>query len=214
LVLVITLAACGGDDDSSLGTEVEIKPSSYVTTPSTTTPPTAAPGASTGQPGDTSPTDQVHVVQPGEFLSGIAADYDVDMEEIAEYNNWADGTSHPLFPDDQVRIPPGAMIPSPEEEDEDSNEETESTEEDSDSGDEETETTEEDDDPELCPDGEPRGTYTVEAGDFPASVAQRLDVTVNQLNEANANTPGYGGFIVGIEINIPCGAESTETTEG
>jgi LysM repeat protein len=214
IVLVITLAACGGDDDSSLGTEVEIKPSSYVTTPSTTTPATAAPGASTGQPGDRSPTEQLHVVKPGEFLSGIAADYDVDMEEIAEYNSWADGTSHPLFPDDQVRIPPNAMIPSPEDEDED-DEETESTEEDSDSGDEDdTETTEESDDPELCPDGEPRGTYTVKAGDFPASVARRLDVTVDQLNEANANTSGYSAFIVGIKINIPCGAESTETTEG
>ena len=218
IVLVITLAACGGDDDSSLGTEVEIKPSSYVTTPSTTTPPTAAPGASSGQPGDTSPIEQVHVVQPGEFLSGIAADYEVDMEEIAEYNGWADGTSHPLYPDDQVEIPPNAMIPSPEDEDEgddDSDEETESTEDDSDSGDEdETETTEEDDEPELCPDGEPRGRYTVKAGDFPASVAAALDVTLEQLNEANANTPGYSGFIVGIRINIPCGAESTETTEG
>jgi LysM repeat protein len=215
IVLVITLAACGGDDDSSLGTEVEIKPSSYVTTPSTTTPPTAAPGASTGQPGDTSPTDQVHVVQPGEFLSGIAADYEVTMDQIIEYNQWSDGTDHQLNPDDQVRIPPGAVIPSPDEEDEDSDDEPESTEDDSDSGEEDdTETTEEDDDPELCPDGEPRGTYTVEAGDFPASVAQRLDVTVDQLNEANANTPGYRGFIVGIEINIPCGAESTETTEG
>jgi hypothetical protein len=103
------------------------------------------------------------------------------------------------------------VIPSPEEEDD---EDTESTEEDSDSGDEdETETTEEDDEPELCPDGEPRGTYTLKAGDFPASVATALDVTVEQLNEANANTPGYSSFIVGTEINIPCGGESTETTE-
>ena len=45
VLMVVALAACGGDDDSSLGTEVEIKPSSFVTTPATTTPPTAAPGA-------------------------------------------------------------------------------------------------------------------------------------------------------------------------
>jgi LysM repeat protein len=213
-LLVVALAACGGDDESSLGTEVEIKPSSFVTTPSTTPAPTAAAGeAPTGEPGETTPGTQVHVVQPGEFLSGIAADYEVDMEEIADFNTWADGVNHPLFPDDQVRIPPGGVIPSPE--DEDSDEETESTDEDSDSGDEdETETTEEDDEPELCPDGEPRGRYTVKAGDFPASVAAALDVTLEQLNEANANTPGYSGFIVGIRINIPCGAESTETTEG
>ena len=53
----------------------------------------------------------------------------------------------------------------------------------------------------------PQGTYTIEAGDIPASVAESLDVTVDQLNEANANTPGYGAFIVGAEILVPCGDE-------
>ena len=52
-----------------------------------------------------------------------------------------------------------------------------------------------------------QGTYTIEAGDIPASVAESLDVTVDQLNEANANTPGYGAFIVGVEILVPCGDE-------
>ena len=214
LLLVVTLAACGGDDDSADGTRVEIQPTSFVTTPSTTTPPTAAPGAATGEPGEVSPTEQVHVVKPGEFLSGIAADYEVSMDEIIEYNQWSDGIAHPLNPDDQVRIPPNAVIPSPDEEDEadTSDEETDST--DEDSGDEgDTESTEESDEPELCPDGETRGTYTIKANDIPARVAASLDVTVDQLNEANVDTPGYGGFIVGIKINIPCGGESTETTE-
>ena len=218
IVLVLTLAACGGDDDTSLGTEVEIKPSSYVTTPSTTTPPTAAAGGSTGEPGDTSPTEQVHVVQQGEFLSGIAADYEVDMEDIADYNSWAEGVDHALFPDDQVLIPPGAVIPSPEEEDEqdaESDEETESTEEDS--GDEdgdETETTDEDE-PELCPNGERQGHYTIQASDTTrVGVAERLNVTVEQLDDANANTPGYSGFFPGLEILVPCGGESPDTTEG
>jgi hypothetical protein len=212
IVLVLTLAACGGDDDTSLGTEVEIKPSSFVTTASTTTPATAAPGAPTGEPGDTSPTEQVHVVQPGEFLSGIAADYEVPMEDIADYNSWSDGTSHPLFPDDQVRIPPGGVIPDPE-----ADEETETTEEDSgDAGDEDdTETTDEDDDPELCPNGERQGHYTIQDTDTTrVGVAERLNVTVEQLDEANANTPGYSGFFPGLEILVPCGGESTETTEG
>ena len=205
VLLILTLAACG-DDDSSLGTEVEIKPSSFVTTPSTTTPPTAVPGEATGEPGDTSPVAQVHVVQPGEFLSGIAADYEVEMEEIADYNSWSDGVSHPLFPDDQVRIPPGAMVPDPEDE-----EDTEST--DEDSGDEDESETTDEDDPELCPDGEPRGTYTIREGDIPARVATALDVTLDQLEEANSGNPDYTSFIVGARINIPCGAEATETTD-
>ncbi len=214
IVLVVTLAACGDGDDASPATEVEIKPSSFVTTPSTIAAPTTAPGAPAGEPGDTSPTEQIHVVQRGEFLSGIAADYEVDMEDIAEYNNWSDGTSHALFPDDQVRIPPGGVIPSPE--DEDAEEETESTEEDASgqAGDEESETTEEEEDPELCPDGERQGHYTIQETDTTrVGVAERLNVTVQQLDEANANTPGYGGFFPGLEILVPCGGEATDTTE-
>jgi hypothetical protein len=217
VLMVVALAACGGDDDSSLGTEVEIKPSSFVTTPATTTPPTAAAGAPAGEPGDTSPTEQVHVVQPGEFLSGIAADYEVDMEDIADYNGWPEGINHNLFPDDQVEIPPGAVIPSPDEDEGDeSDDETDSTNEDSgDSGDEdETDTTEESD-LELCPNGEPQGHYTIQATDVTrVGVAERLNVTVAQLDEANANTSGYSGFFPGLEILVPCGGESPDTTEG
>lgn len=205
-VLVLTLAACGGDEDASLGTRVEIKPSSFVTTPSTTTPPTAAPGEATGEPGDTSPTEQVYVVEQGDFLAKIAGEYDVTVDELIEYNGWSDGTSHNLFPDDQVRIPPGAAIPSPDDDEED--EETESTDE------AESETAEEDEsDLEMCPNGEPRGTYTIKETDTTRTgVAERLNVTVDQLDEANANTPGYSGFFPGLKILVPCGGES-ETTE-
>jgi LysM repeat protein len=47
------------------------------------------------------------------------------------------------------------------------------------------------------------GSYTLEAGDYPNKVAQKFDVTVDQLNAANANTPGYSSFYVGLEIVIP-----------
>ena len=63
------------------------------------------------------------------------------------------------------------------------------------------------DDPPRCSDGSRQGTYTIEAGDIPARVAESLDVTVDQLNEANSNTPGYGAFIVGADILVPCGDE-------
>ena len=140
------------------------------------------------------------------------------MDEIADYNSWSDGVNHPLFPDDQVRIPPNAVIPSPDDEEDEvdsSDEESDSTEEDS--GDEDdSETTEESesDDPDLCPNGERQGHYTIKEGDLTrVGVAERLNVTVAQLDEANANTAGYGGFFAGLEILVPCGGESTETTE-
>jgi hypothetical protein len=106
------------------------------------------------------------------------------------------------------------VIPSPD--DDESDEETESTDEDSgDSGDEdETETTEESD-LELCPNGEPQGHYTIQSTDVTrVGVAERLNVTVSQLDDANANTPGYSGFFPGLEILVPCGGESPDTTEG
>jgi hypothetical protein len=34
-------------------------------------------------------------------------------------------------------------------------------------------------------------------------VAQKFDVTVAQLDEANASTKGYKNFIVGVKIIIP-----------
>ena len=47
------------------------------------------------------------------------------------------------------------------------------------------------------------GTYVIKAGDLPSRVANKFDVTVDQLAAANINTPGYRNFVVGTEINIP-----------
>lgn len=219
VLMVVALSACGGDDDDAGpgGTPVEIKPSTYVVATTVAAGATTTPGAPTGEPGDTSAAEQSYEVQGGDFLSGIAADFDVEMDAIINFNNWADGIDHPLQPGDTVRIPPGAKIPSAE-----SEEETDTTEEDSgssnDNAEDATDTTEADaelGDGELCPDGERQGHYTIKAGDIPARVASSLDVTVDQLNDANASTQGYTAFIVGVEINIPCGGdtEAADTTE-
>jgi LysM repeat protein len=47
------------------------------------------------------------------------------------------------------------------------------------------------------------GSYTIEAGDYPALVAEKFDTTVDELNAVNADTPGYSAFIVGVTIKIP-----------
>ena len=57
---------------------------------------------------------------------------------------------------------------------------------------------------EACPDGEQPETYEIQPGDIPANVAREHGVSVTELNAANANTPNYRGFVVGIEIKIPC----------
>ena len=48
-----------------------------------------------------------------------------------------------------------------------------------------------------------QGSYTIQDGDLPGKVAAKFDVTVAQLDEANANTKGYKNFIVGVKIIIP-----------
>lgn len=53
-----------------------------------------------------------------------------------------------------------------------------------------------------------QGSYTIVEGDLPGTVAQKFDVTVAQLDAANANTKGYKNFIVGVKIIIPASSAS------
>jgi LysM repeat protein len=211
LALAVALSACG-DDGGTTQPTIIIQPSTFSTIVSTTAPAAAAGGGGAAAGGTVAGT-QVYEVQSGDFLGAIADDFGIPPESIANFNQWDEGVNHMLHPGDVVNIPPGAEAPSAEDEDADEDED-----EDSDSGsDEDSDTTEEEedaeqeevdpDDPPRCPDGSRQGTYTIEAGDIPAQVAESLDVTVDQLNEANANTPGYGGFIVGVDILVPCGEE-------
>ena len=48
--------------------------------------------------------------------------------------------------------------------------------------------------------------YTVVAGDVPVNIAKRYGITVDALNLANADTPGYSSFYVDLVIKIPEGA--------
>jgi LysM repeat protein len=48
--------------------------------------------------------------------------------------------------------------------------------------------------------------YTVQKGDVPFTVARKFSITVDALNLANADTPGYSAFYVGLKIKIPAGA--------
>lgn len=213
LVLVAALGACGDDDDGTAGlSSIVIQPTSFVTQPSTTTA-QAGSGAVTSDETRATGT-QVYTVDSGDFLSGIAADYDVALDELVAINDWPEGVEHRIDPGDSVIIPPGALteearLAAGEEEDEESDEDEDAEDEDAEAEDEdeETETTEDDGTPldeRRCPDGELQGTYTIEQGDIPARVANSLGVTLDELEEANANTPGYRNFIVGVEILVPC----------
>ena len=57
---------------------------------------------------------------------------------------------------------------------------------------------------EQADDGVGCGTYTIVEGDYLTRVAEKLNTTVDELNEANEDTDGYDSFYVGLEINEPC----------
>ncbi len=202
LVLAVVLSACG-DDGGSTQPTIIIQPSTFSTIVSTTAPASASQGGAAPAGGTVAGT-QVYEVQSNDFLGAIAEDFGIPPESIANFNQWDDGVEHVIHPGDTINIPPGAQVPDAEdEEDEDTSDEsdeTEATEE------EQGEEPDPDEDP-RCADGSRQGTYTIEEGDIPALVAESLDVTVDQLDEANANTSGYNAFIVGVEILVPCGDE-------
>jgi len=54
--------------------------------------------------------------------------------------------------------------------------------------------------------------YQVQPGDSQSLVADLYNITLDQLNAANFDTPGYEAFLVGITIKIPPGATIPTTT--
>lgn len=198
-----------------------VSSTAYVTVPARTTtstlapvtqPPTAANGDSGGGGGNNGADDdeaeqsttteadptreRAYEIQSGDYLVGIADDFDVPVDFIVAYNAWPDGLQHALNPGDQIRIPPADYDPDAAT---------------ADTGGQPGETVaggggsaNDSDAGGTCPDGAAAGTYTIRSGDFPARVAQANGTTVAELDAANQGVAGYAGFVVGVVINLPC----------
>jgi LysM repeat protein len=187
-VVVAFGAACGGGSSSQpTTTPVSVNSTNWVTQP--TTPVTAPPTTGVPQAGEVVAEEQQHTVVFGDFLFGIAKTYGTTADAIAVYNEWEDGINHPLNPGDIVRIPPGSLAPGA------------------------TPVT-----PVTSATPAPipattiaggvstcgtQGSYTIAEGDYPGLVASKFDVSVAQLEAANAATNGYSAFYVGLKIVIP-----------
>ncbi len=195
--LLLTLTSCGDDGGTAQSaTTVTIQPTSYVIRDQVTT--TTAPVSNTANQEGRSAVEQAYTVQSGDYPVQIATLFDVSLEELSNYNQWESDYSDFPSPGETVRIPPNAKFVNPnapETTEADTDTETETTEEESSDDESTTSTT-------LGGPCDP-GTYELEAGDYPGGVAEKFDVSVEALNEANAGTEGYGGFYVGLEIVIP-----------
>ena len=186
----LLFAGCGEDADGSRTTLAEIQPSSYVVKEPATTTTTLAPGTVNEE--GRSPTEQEYTVQSGDYPLRIADAYGITVEELANYNEWTPPNYADFpFPGTVIKIPPNALVPGATAETPDEEEPTGET-----------------DAPTTTIAGSDQcteGTYTITEQDTSRlSVAQQFDVTVEQLDAANAGTPGYASFYPGLEIVIPC----------
>lgn len=140
--------------------------------------------------GSAAPTgEQTYEVRAGDYLVRIARQFDVTAEAIVAYNGW-ESLQHDLQPGAEILIPPQDWDPDESIGSGAPDEATESSDGAAADG--------------SCPDGSEQETYTIQAGDVKGTVARRFDVTVAELDAANATTPYYAGFVIGIDIVIPC----------
>ncbi len=59
----------------------------------------------------------------------------------------------------------------------------------------------------LCPDGTERDLYEIVSGDFISRVADKNDISIEELEAANADNPAYEVFAPGQDLWLPCEGE-------
>jgi LysM repeat protein len=184
------LASCSNSGSSSDPTTLGLTATNYVTvsqTPSTTTTTTLA---GLTNPGAVHPEEGSYVIAAGDYPSTIAKKFKVVFADLLAINGWTlVGQQVPEFPTPgtTIRIPPNWTEPG--------------TADTSDGGSTPTNTT-----TTLAGGGSTcaPGEYTILAEDTSRSkVAKKLDTTVDALDAANANTPGYSSFYPGLKIKTP-----------
>jgi len=132
-------------------------------------------------PGEQTTTITTYELKSGDNPTSVASFYGISLQELNEVNSTTQGYDL-FFVGLAIKIPVGATIPVV--------------------GDAPGATIP-DVEIEIC------GDYTLATGDFPGSVAKKFKVTVKALDAANEDTNGYGGFIVGTKIQVPCAVEAS-----
>jgi len=130
---------------------------------------------------------QEYVIQSGDIGITIAEKFDITLEELENANGWSSASVELPFPGESIVIPAGAS---------DGTSTGSSSSGSSDGG----QTGEAIDDPgDNCG----AGSYVLENGDNPSSVANKFNVSLDELNAANADNSAYTAFIVGETVVIP-----------
>ncbi len=197
----LVLGACGDDSSGATRSTIDLSEGStaFVVRPT-------VPSSSNvvQNPGDVSTVGQEYTLVFGDYPLGVADAFGITVDELVEYNGWASAGEFPPA-GTTILIPPGATVaatPTQASQEETTDGETDTP----DAANESTTTVPGDTIPEAG-DNCAEGTYEVAEGDYPLVVAEKFDVTVDALNEANVGTPGYNAFYPGLTIIIPAKAD-------
>lgn len=187
VVAALLLGACGGDD-SDPASRATVTLAAGETEYQTIAPATT----STTVPGDVpAGAQQEYTVQAGDYGIKVANQFGVSLEDLQDVNGWSDASREFPGPGSVIIIPAGGTAASTG---------TDAA------GEDETATETGGDAGEAIPDPGSNceaGSHTVVAGDIPLKLVEQYDVTLEALNEANANNPAYQRFIPGEKIIIP-----------
>ncbi len=187
----LLMSACGDSATATTSTVQTIGSTNYHTIPPTQS--TLAPATSSTLAGSTPPPGSVtteiteYTIKANDVPFSVANRFGITVDELALANADTQGYGA-FYVGLKIKIPAGATIPS---------QSTATTTTVATTPGETTTT--------LAGGGSTcaQGSYTIQAGDLPGKVAAKFDITVAQLDEANANTKGYTNFVVGVKIIIP-----------
>jgi LysM repeat protein len=188
---LLALSSCGDDDGGASVSTVQIKPSSYSVKEAATTTTVAVVPAADAE--GRSPAEQTYIVASNQDVPfNIARKFDISLDELRNYNGW--DAAYSQFPGKggTVRIPPGAKFIDPNATTTtaagataDTTESSGSTAASGSTGD-------------RC-----HPTYEVQSGDAPLVITRKFDITLEQLNAANTDTPNWPNLYTGRSINLP-----------
>lgn len=112
---MLGVSACGssGGTNASPVTTIKMSAPDYITAVPilTSTVPSTTLAALPGDPTATVAGEQEYTVLAGDILVRIGKKYGVSAQAIADYNTWADGVLHLIYPGLKIKIPPGATTP-------------------------------------------------------------------------------------------------------
>ena len=207
LVAALVLGACGGggsEAESRTTVKLTAGDTDYQTiAPATTTIVPAAGGTTPGEPVNE------YTIVSGDYPNGLATKLGVSVDDLAAINEWAgcsaSGCASFPGPGTKIKVPPGGTAPAV------SNSVPAAT---GDSGSTDAAGTTGTDsatppsgdtipDSNVNGDGCTPGSHVVKDGDYPGKLVKLYDVTLDALNQANADNPAYQRFIPGDKIVIP-----------